>query len=108
MNPKLTSEQLNRRAIVRQSSPEHVLHHQESQRRQYQLADCARELGFKDVVVIGDDLGRSGSGMVERPGFQGLVGQVCSGEVGAIFCIEALRLARNRRDLYHLIELYSF
>lgn len=107
MNPKLTSERLSRRAIVyvRQSSPGQVLHHQESQRRQYELAERARELGFKDVVVIDDDLGRSGSGLVERPGFQRLVAEVCTGEVGAIFCIEASRLARNGRDWHHLIEL---
>jgi DNA invertase Pin-like site-specific DNA recombinase len=107
MNPKLTSKRLSRRAIVyvRQSSPGQVLHHQESQRRQYELADRARELGFKDVVVIDDDLGRSGSGLVERPGFQRLVGEVCAGDVGAIFCIEASRLARNGRDWHHLIEL---
>lgn len=107
MNPKLTSERLGRRAIVyvRQSSLGQVLHHQESQLRQYGLADRARELGFKDIVVIDDDLGRSGSGLVERPGFQRLVSEVCSGEVGAILCIEASRLARNGRDWHHLIEL---
>ena len=107
MNPKLTTERLGRRAVVyvRQSSPGQVLHHQESQRRQYALADHARELGFKNIVVIDDDLGRSGSGLVERPGFQRLVGEVCTGEVGAIFCIEASRLARNGRDWHHLIEL---
>jgi DNA invertase Pin-like site-specific DNA recombinase len=107
MNPKLTSERLARRAIVyvRQSSLGQVLHHQESQLRQYGLADRARELGFKDILVIDDDLGRSGSGLVERPGFQRLVGEVCSSEVGAIFCIEASRLARNGRDWHHLIEL---
>ena len=107
MNPKLTDERLNRRAIVyvRQSSPGQVLHNQESKRRQYALAERARELGFKEIVVIDDDLGRSGSGLVERPGFQRLVGEVCTGEVGAIFCIEASRLARNGRDWHHLIEL---
>jgi DNA invertase Pin-like site-specific DNA recombinase len=107
MNPKLTNEHLRRRAIVyiRQSSPGQVLYNQESQRRQYNLADRARELGFRDVTVIDDDLGRSGSGLVERPGFQRLVAEVCTGEVGAIFCIEASRLARNGRDWHHLIEL---
>ena len=107
MNPKLTDERLSRRAIVyvRQSSPGQVIHNQESQRRQYALVERARELGFKDTVVIDDDLGRSGSGLVERPGFQRLVGEVCTGEVGAIFCIEASRLARNGRDWHHLIEL---
>src|SRR5919108_4560539 len=105
MNPKLTNERLNREAIVylRQSSPEQVFHNQESQRRQYALADQARELGFRSVVVIDEDLGRTGSGLVERPGFQRLVAEVCTGEVGAVFCIEASRLARNGRDWHHLI-----
>ena len=107
MNPKLTSERLQRRAIVyiRQSSAGQVIHNQESQRRQYGLVERARELGFQNVLVIDDDLGRSGSGMVERPGFQRLVAEVCSTEVGAVFCIEASRLARNGRDWHHLIEL---
>jgi DNA invertase Pin-like site-specific DNA recombinase len=107
MNPKLNAKRLSRRAIVyiRQSSPGQLIHNQESQRRQYGLVDRARELGFSDVTVIDDDLGRSGSGFIERPGFQRLVAEVCSGEVGAIFCIEASRLARNGRDWHHLIEL---
>ena len=107
MNPKLTAERLRRRGMVyvRQSSPGQVVHNQESQRRQYGLVEHARELGFQDVVVIDEDLGRSGSGLIERPGFQRLVAEVCTGEVGAVFCIEASRLARNGRDWHHLIEL---
>ena len=107
MNPKLSADHLKRRAIVyiRQSSPGQVIHNQESQRRQYGLADHARQLGFQRVDVIDEDLGRSGSGQVERPGFQHLVAEVCTGEVGAVFCIEASRLARNGRDWHHLIEL---
>ncbi|HLB88992.1 MAG TPA: recombinase family protein [Terriglobales bacterium] len=107
MNPKLTPERLSRRAIVyiRQSSPVQVMHNQESQRRQYGLQQHARGLGFRDVVVVDEDLGKSGSGLVERPGFQRVVADVCTGEVGAILCIEASRLARNGRDWHHLIEL---
>jgi DNA invertase Pin-like site-specific DNA recombinase len=106
-HPKLTADRLLRKAVVyvRQSSPNQVLHHQESQRRQYGLVDRARELGFQQVTVIDEDLGRTGSGFVERPGFQRLVAEVCSGEVSAVFCIEASRLARNGRDWHHLIEL---
>ena len=105
MSAKLTHERLKRRAIIylRQSSPEQVFQNQESQRRQYGLADQAREVGFQEVMVIDDDLGRTGSGLVERPGFQRLVAEVCGGEVGAVFCIEASRLARNGRDWHHLI-----
>src|SRR3984893_8402150 len=107
MNPKLTAARLRRRGIVyvRQSSPGQVVHNQESQRRQYGLADHARQLGFQQVEIIDEDLGRSGSGQVERPGFQHLVAEVCTGEIGAVLCIEASRLARNGRDWHHLIEL---
>jgi len=57
------------------------------------------------VTVIDDDLGRSGSGRTQRPGFERLVALVCSGDVGAVYCIEASRLARNGRDWHHLIDL---
>ena len=95
MNPKLTNERLNRQAIVylRQSSPEQVFHNQESQRRQYGLAEQARELGFRNVAVIDEDLGRTGSGLVERPGFQRLVAEVCTGEVG---CVSPKRLTLTK------------
>jgi DNA invertase Pin-like site-specific DNA recombinase len=107
MNPKITTERLHKKAIVyvRQSRPSQLIQNQESQRLQYGLADRARELGFSNVMVIDEDLGRTGSGMVERPGFQRLLTEVCSGEVGAVFCFEASRLARNGRDWHHLIEL---
>ena len=107
MNPKISPDHLKRRAVVyiRQSSPGQVIHNQESQRRQYGLADHARQLGFQQVEVIDEDLGRSGSGQVERPGFEHLVAEVCTGRVGAVLCIEASRLARNGRDWHHLIEL---
>ena len=107
MNPKLSADHLRRRAIVyiRQSKPEQVIHHQESKLRQYSLADQARAMGFVEVVTIDEDLGRSACGLVERPGFQRLVAEVCSGVVGAVFCIEASRLARNGREWHYLIEM---
>ncbi len=107
MNPKLTPDRLRRRAVVyvRQSSPGQVTHHQESQRLQYGLVNRAREMGFQDVATIDDDLGRTASGFVERPGFEHLVAEVCKGEIGAVFCNEASRLARNGREWHHLIDL---
>ena len=107
MSSKITPDHLRRRAVVyvRQSTPIQVAYNLESQRRQYGLADYARELGFNDVITIDDDLGKSGSGLVERPGFQRLVAEVCGGQIGAVLCIEASRLARNGRDWHHLIEL---
>src|SRR6201988_2729709 len=107
MHTKITPDRLGRSAVVyvRQSTMGQVAEHTESQRRQYALAESARSLGFASVTVIDDDLGRSGSGLVERPGFQKLVASVCSGLIGAVFCIEASRLARNGRDWHHLIDL---
>ncbi len=107
MNSKLTPERLLRKAVVyvRQSRPSQLIHNQESTRLQFSLPDRARALGFQRIVVVDDDLGRTGSGLVDRPGFQRLVAEVCSGEVGAVFCVEASRLARNGRDWHHLIDL---
>lgn len=104
---KITDAHRQRSAVVyvRQSTQMQLQHNLESQRRQYGLAEYARSLGFAAVETIDEDLGRSGSGLVERPGFQRLVAMVCTGEVGAVFCIEASRLARNGRDWHHLIDL---
>jgi len=107
---KLLPSHLSRRAVVyiRQSSQYQVQHNLESQRRQYDLAAHARSLGFTDIETIDEDLGRSGGGQVERPGFAKLVTMVCGGDVGAVFALEASRLARNGRDWHQLIELCGF
>jgi DNA invertase Pin-like site-specific DNA recombinase len=107
MSPKITPDHLSRAAVVyvRQSTMAQVIGNLESQRRQYDLAKAAEAADFASVTVIDDDLGRSGSGMMQRPGFERLVAMVCSGEVGAVYCIEASRLARNGRDWHHLIDL---
>ena len=98
---------LRRKAVVyvRQSTQTQVQNNLESKRRQYDLVAEARRRGFTQVEVIDDDLGRSASGMVARPGFDRLVAWLCAGEVGAVLCFDASRLARNGRDWHHLLEL---
>src|SRR3954468_12726214 len=107
MSAKIAADHLARGAVVyvRQSTTTQVQGNLESQRRQYALADAARAAGFASVTVIDDDLGRSGSGLAARPGFQRLVAELCAGAVGAVFCIEASRMARNGRDWHHLVDL---
>jgi len=90
---------------VRQSSMEQVRHNLESQRRQYELAQLASQLGFASVTVIDEDQGRSGSGSVERTGFLRLLDLIFQGKVGAVFALEASRLARNNRDWHHVVDL---
>jgi len=98
---------LKRKAIVyvRQSTQAQVQFNIESQRRQYELVDVARRWGFRKVEVIDEDLGRTASGAVERPGFERLVDDLCTGQVGAVLCLEASRLSRNGPDWHRLLEL---
>jgi DNA invertase Pin-like site-specific DNA recombinase len=107
MSEQMRPTHLQRTAYiyVRQSSHHQVRYHHESQRRQSALADRARALGFGQVVIIDEDLGRSGTGLQERPGFGQLLAAVCQGSVGVVVALEASRLARNNRDWHHLIDL---
>lgn len=101
----ITADHLTRSAIVyiRQSTAYQVTNNVESGRRQYGLVERARQLGWNDVQVIDDDLGRSGGG-ITRPGFEKLLAAICERRVGAVLSIEASRLARNGRDWHTLLE----
>jgi DNA invertase Pin-like site-specific DNA recombinase len=88
---------------IRQSTPGQVRNNRESQRLQYALVDRARQLGWAEVDVVDEDLGFTASG-VHRPGFERMLGSVCEGKIGAIFSIEASRLARTGRDWHTLLE----
>src|ERR1700741_1286319 len=101
----ITPEHLARQAVIyiRQSTPDQVSNNLESKRRQYNLSERARQLGWSDVTVIDDDLGRSGGG-VARPGFEKLLAAICEVRVGIVVSIEASRLARNGRDWHTLLE----
>jgi len=104
---KIHPEHLGRPAFVyvRQSTFDQVRHHHESRRRQYDLQGHARTLGWNQVVVIDEDLGKSGATVVGRTGFQRLVAEVSLGRVGAVFGLEVSRLARNNRDWYQLLDV---
>jgi excisionase family DNA binding protein len=106
---KITPEHLARGAYVyvRQSTADQLLNNPESRRRQYALATRAQALGWQNVVVIDDDLGRSGGGQA-RPGFERLLAAICAGSAGAVLAIEASRLARNGRDWHTLLEFCAF
>jgi DNA invertase Pin-like site-specific DNA recombinase len=107
MSEKIKSVHLQRAAYVyvRQSTAYQVRHHREGQQRQYDLQRRAEQLGFCQIVLIDEDLGRSGSGMQERPGFGRLLAAVCQGLAGAVLALEASRLARNNLDWHRLIDL---
>ena len=105
---RVTPEHLSRAAwvYVRQSTPGQVRQHHESRGRQYALQDRARQLGWCDIEVVDEDLGRSGGG-TERPGYDRLLAAVCRGDVGAVLSLEASRLARNGRRVAYPDRLLS-
>src|SRR5918995_311945 len=108
-SPKITDAHLDRMAVVyvRQSTTQQVLNHQESTRLQYGLRDDVRRMGWPEerVLVIDDDLGRSGAHSEGREGFRRLVSEVGLDHVGIILGVEMSRLARSSKDWHQLLEI---
>lgn len=106
---KVTSDHLRRDAYlyIRQSTLQQVLNNTESTRRQYDLRRRAVALGWSEdsVVVIDNDLGKSGASSVDREGFQRLVADVGMGKAGIVLGLEVSRLARNSADWHRLLEI---
>ena len=109
MTAKASSQQLQKTAYiyVRQSTMGQVRHHRESTERQYALKEKAMNLGWTEnfVRVLDGDLGRSGASMADRTDFKTIVTDVSLGKVGAVFALEASRLARSNADWHRLIEI---
>lgn len=107
MSEKIQPQHLSRKAIlyIRQSSPYQVVNNLESQKLQYAMEARLRSLGWSDVEIIDEDLGRSACGEVTRSGFERMVAQVCLGDVGAVCAREVSRFARNSRDWQKLVEV---
>lgn len=107
MSEKIRAQHLERKAIlyVRQSSPYQVMHNLESQKLQYAMEARLRQLGWREIEVVDEDLGRSASGVVTRSGFERMVAEVCLGKVGAVAAREVSRFARNSREWQQLVEV---
>ena len=92
---------------IRQSTVQQIERHQESTRLQYALVDRALHFGWdrSSILVIDDDLGRSGALIEGRPGFQCLVAEVGLGHSGLVLGVEMSRLARSCRDWHQLLEI---
>jgi DNA invertase Pin-like site-specific DNA recombinase len=109
MISKIADRHLTRQACIyiRQSTPAQVRLNQESTERQYNLLNKARSLGWKaeQIRILDRDLGQSGAAATRRADFKTLVGDVAMGQIGAIFALEASRLARSNQDWHRLLEL---
>ncbi len=106
---KIQPDHLALQAMVylRQSTAKQVLLHTESTKRQYQLAEVAQQWGWPQpqIIVIDDDLGRSGARSEQRTGFQRLVTAISLGSVGIVLVTEVSRLSRLNSDWHRVIEL---
>lgn len=106
---KIRPEHRERIAFVyaRQSTPAQVVEHRSSTERQLGLAERASELGWSQglIVVVDDDLGRSGKSVEGREGFQRMAAEMTMGRAGAIFSLDASRLARSSADWHRLLEV---
>ena len=106
---KITASHRARDAYVyvRQSTLLQVQVHTESLARQYDLRQRAVLLGWPahQVVVVDEDLGRSGASAAGRSGFSELVADVGLGKAGIILALEVSRLARSNADWYQLLDL---
>jgi DNA invertase Pin-like site-specific DNA recombinase len=109
LSEKIAGVHLSRLAVVyvRQSTLQQLERHQESTRLQYGLVERAWSLGWErnQIEVIDDDLGKSGSSVEGREGFQRLLSEVALDHVGIVLGIEMSRLARSCRDWYQLLEV---
>lgn len=107
MSEKIQAHHLERKAVlyIRQSTAFQMQNNLESQKLQYGMEARLRELGWRDIEVIDEDLGCSAAGGVERSGFERMVAEVCLGRVGAVAAREVSRFARNSRDWQQLVEV---
>jgi DNA invertase Pin-like site-specific DNA recombinase len=107
MSEKIRPQHLARKAIlyVRQSSPYQVIHNLESQKLQYAMEERLHQLGWREIEIVDDDLGRSAAGLVTRAGLERMVAEVCLGKVGAVAAREVSRFARNSREWQQLVEV---
>jgi hypothetical protein len=107
MSEKIRAQHLERKAVlyVRQSSAYQVAHNLESQKLQYAMEVRLRQLGWSEIEVVDEDLGRSAAGTVTRVGFERMVAEVCLGKVGAVAAREVSRFARNSREWQQLVEV---
>src|SRR3989442_10778148 len=107
-SPKIKPEHLARKAIVylRQSSEKQVRQNKESQRLQLDMAERMRALGWKEIEIVGSDLGSSAAiASAPRERFERVLSSVALGVVGIVGSHEVSRLSPTDKDWCRLLEV---
>jgi len=106
---KIEREHLERLAClyIRQSSLHQVQFNTASTARQYDLVERAKQLGWpaERIIIVDQDQGQSGASLDGRDGFKIMMRDILIGNVGAVFSLEASRLARDSSDWHLLVKL---
>src|SRR5215467_8090563 len=101
ISDKVRPHHLARKALlyVRQSSAHQVLHNRESSALQYAMRERLTALGWSEIEVIDDDLGRSAAGGVQRAGFERIVAESVSRQGPRRLCPRGLALRPQQPGL---------
>lgn len=106
---KIKKHHLEKTAFVylRQSSPGQVKKNVEGARRQRQMQERMKELGWPAgrICLLGGDTGNSGSTLHGRADYQAIVEGVLGGQAGAVAARELSRLVRDNQDWNQLVRL---
>ena len=92
-HPLITAEHLTRKAVVycRHSSVD-----AQSTARQRDQIQLPLQYGWPEhLIELIEDIGKSGSLVGHRPGWQRLLDQISAGDVGAVFATDLSRLSRH-------------
>jgi len=81
MSEKVKAQHIARKAMlyVRSRPPIRSPIIWRARKLQYAMQDRLRQLGWREIEVVDEDLGRSAAGMVTRTGFERMVSEVCLG-----------------------------
>jgi len=103
----ITAEHLGRKAIVyiRQSSRENA-----GTAVQRDQVDVARAYGWPEhlIEVLDEDLGKSGSSVQQRSGWQKMLAEIAANSVGAVFVANISRIGREMLPIEELRILAAF
>ena len=109
MTTVIKKHHLQKTAFVylRQSSPTQVKKNVEGARRQRQMADRMKQLGWPTarIRLLGGDTGNSGGTLHGRDEYQTIVEGVLAGQAGAVAARELSRLVRDNQDWNQLVRL---
>lgn len=107
--PTITVKHLNRTAIVYVRRSTQLREATGGKTRQLDQIQVAGQYGWPThlIEVIDEDIGKAGSSIEHRSGYQRMLDQIIAGNIGAVFAATVSRLTRCVTDYEQLRTLAS-